>query len=123
VRNEDRLTRCEANDESLMPAASKVVRQYARYYACAFNLDIARPVLERAPYLSVVTGRTTILCIGLNRAATACPDQSTYNDRGNVDLFHSQYTSRRCLSVTAELCLNHGLAAARGSREATQLYN
>jgi hypothetical protein len=25
---------------------------------------------------------------GLNRAATACPDQGTYNDRGNVDPFH-----------------------------------
>jgi hypothetical protein len=57
---------------------------------------------------------------GLNRAATAGPDQGTYNDRGNVDPFHKQFISRRCLSVTAELCLNHGLTAARSCREATQ---
>jgi len=103
-----------------MPAASEVIRQYARYYAFAFNLDIARPVFERTPDLTVVTGRTTVLPRGLNRAATACPDQGTYNDRGNVDPFHRQYISRRCLSVTAELCLNHGLTAARSCREATQ---
>ncbi len=66
-----------------MPAASEVVRQYARYYTFAFNLDIARPVFERAPDLTVVAGRTTVLPRGLNRAATGCPDQGTYNDRGN----------------------------------------
>ena len=84
-----------------MPAASEVVRQYARYYAFAFNLDIVRPVFERPPDLTVVPGRITALPSELNRAATACPDQGTYNDRGNVDPFHKQYSSRRCLSVTA----------------------
>ena len=71
-----------------MPAASEVVRQYARYYAFAFNLDIARPVFERAPDLTVVTGRTTVLPRGLNRAATGCRDQGTGNERGNVDPSH-----------------------------------
>jgi len=71
-----------------MPAASEVLCQYARYYAFAFNLNIARPVFERAPDLAVVAGRTTVLPRGLNRAATGCPDQGTYNDRGNVDPFH-----------------------------------
>ena len=78
-----------------MPAASEVVRQQARYYAFAFNLDIARPVFERAPDLTVVPGRTPIVPRGLIRAPTACPDQGTYNDRGNVDPFHRQYTYRR----------------------------
>ena len=103
-----------------MPVAIEVVRQYARYYAFAFNLDIARPIFEREPDLTVVPSRTTVLRGGLNRAATGCPDQCTYNDRGNMDPFHVKCISRRCLSVTAELCLNHGLAAARSSREATQ---
>jgi hypothetical protein len=71
-----------------MPAASEVVRQYARYYAFALNLDIARSVFERAPDLTVVPGRITVLLRGRNRAATACPDQGTCNDRGNVDPFH-----------------------------------
>jgi hypothetical protein len=70
-----------------MPAAGKVVRQYARNYTCTFNLDIARPVFERAPDL-IVPGRTTVLPRGLNRAATGCPDQGKYNDCGNVDPFH-----------------------------------
>ena len=72
-----------------MRATREVVREYARYYAFAFNLDIARPVFERAPDWTVVTGRTTVLPRGLNRAATGCPDQCTYNDRGNMDPFHS----------------------------------
>jgi hypothetical protein len=71
-----------------MPAASEVVRQYALYYAFAFNLDIARPVFERAPDWTIVNGRNTVLLRGWNCAATACPDQGTYNDRGNVDPFH-----------------------------------
>ena len=71
-----------------MPAASEVIIEYARYYAFVFNLDIARPVFERAPDWTVVTGRTTVLLRGLNRTATGCPDQGTYNDRGNVDPFH-----------------------------------
>jgi hypothetical protein len=106
-----------------MSAACEVVREDARYYACAFNLDIARPVFERALDLTVVTGRTPVVPRGLNRAPTACPDEGTYNDRSNVDPFHRQYTSRRCLSVTTELCLNYGLAAALSSREATQRPN
>jgi len=80
-----------------MPAAGEVIREYARYYSCAFNLDIARPVFERAPDWTVVTGRTAVLPRGLNRAAAACPDQGTYNDRGNVDPFH-RYCIFRCLS-------------------------
>lgn len=92
VQNKDRLTRCQADDESLMPAATKVVRQYACYYAFAFNLDIARPVLERACDLTVVTRRATILTRGLKRAITACADQGTYNDRGNEDPFHNVIT-------------------------------
>jgi hypothetical protein len=52
---------------------------------------------------------------GLNRAATGCPDHSTYNDCGNVDPFHRQCIFRRCLSVAAELCLNHGLAFSRSN--------
>jgi hypothetical protein len=71
-----------------MPAASEVVLQYARYYAFAFDLDIARPVFERAPDWTIVNGRNTVFPRRLNRAATACPDQGTYNDRGNVDPFH-----------------------------------
>lgn len=76
-----------------MPAARAVIREYARYYAFAFNLDIARSVLERAPDWTVVTGRTAALPRGLNLAAKGCPDQGTYNDRGNVDPFH-----RYCIS-------------------------
>jgi hypothetical protein len=72
-----------------MPAASEVVRQYAGYYAFAFNLDIARPVFERAPDWTVVADRTTVWRRELNRTATGCPAQGTYNDRGNVDPFHS----------------------------------
>ena len=103
-----------------MPAASEVVCQYARYYAFALNLDITRPVFERAPDWAVVTGRNPVVPGGLNRAPTACPDQGTKNDRDNVDPFHRQCISRRFLSVTAELCLNRYLAATRSSREATQ---
>lgn len=69
-----------------MPAAGEVIREYARYYAFAFNLDIARSVFERAPDWTVATG--TVLPRGLNRAATGCPDQGTYNDRNNVNPFH-----------------------------------
>ena len=71
-----------------MPAAREVICEYARHYAFAFNLDIARPVFERAPDGTVVPARTTFLPRGLNRAATGCPDQGTYNERGNVDPFH-----------------------------------
>jgi hypothetical protein len=42
-----------------MPAALKVVFQYARYDACAFNLDITLPVFERAPDLTIVNGYNT----------------------------------------------------------------
>ena len=103
-----------------MPAASEVICQYARYYAFALNLDITRSVFERAPDWAVVSGRNPVVARGLNRAATACPDQGTKNDRDNVDPFHRQCISRRFLSVTAELCLNRYLAATRSSREATQ---
>jgi hypothetical protein len=72
-----------------MPAARQVICEDARYYACAFNLDIARPVFERAPDRTVVTGRTNVLPRGLTRAATRRPDEGTYNGRGNVDPFHS----------------------------------
>ena len=78
VHNKDRLTGCEADDESLMPAASEVVRQEACYSAFAFNLDIARSVFERAPDLTVVRNRTT----------TACPDQGKQNNGSNEDPFH-----------------------------------
>jgi hypothetical protein len=71
-----------------MSAASEVVREYARYHAFAFNLDIARSVFERAPDWTVVTGRTTVLPRRLNRAVTGRPDQDTYNDGGNIDPFH-----------------------------------
>jgi hypothetical protein len=70
-----------------MPAAGVVVGEYASYYAFAFNLNIACPVFECAPE-TVVTGPTPILRRGLKRAATRCPDQDTYNDRGNVGSFH-----------------------------------
>jgi hypothetical protein len=93
-----------------MPAASEVVRQYARYHAFAFNLDIARPVFERAPDLTVVPGRITVLLRGLNRAATAGPDQGTYNDR-NVDPFHKQYISRRSSVRVANAMFSDDLAA------------
>jgi len=89
-----------------MPAAGEVVRQYARYYAFAFNLDIASPVFEGAADLIVVPSRTTILPRGLTRAAKACPDQGTYNDRCNVDPFHTYCISRRCQSVVDELLRN-----------------
>ena len=71
-----------------MPAAGEVVRDYPRYYAFAFNLDIARPVFERAPNFTVIPGRTIVLPRGLNRAATGCPDQGKYSDCGNLDPFH-----------------------------------
>ena len=85
-----------------MPAAIEVVRQHARYYAFALNLDIARLVFERAPDLTVVPSRANVLQRGLTRAATACPDQGTYNDCCNVDQFHRYCLSRRCQSVLAE---------------------
>jgi hypothetical protein len=75
-----------------MPAAIKVVVQYARYYAFVFNLDIARPVFERAPGWTVAVDRTTIwrqeLNCMTNCMTTGCPAQGTYNDCGNVDPFH-----------------------------------
>jgi len=73
-----------------MPTASEVVRQYARYYAAAFDLDIARPVFEGPADLTIVTGRITVLPRRLNCAAAANPDQSTYNDRGDVEPFQWQ---------------------------------
>jgi hypothetical protein len=85
-----------------MPAASEVVRQYARYYSFAFNLDIASPVFERAPDLTVVPSRTNGLPRGLTRAATACPDQGAYNDCCQVNPFHRYCISRRSQSVVAE---------------------
>lgn len=85
-----------------MRAARAVIREYARYDAFAFNLDIARPVFERATDWTVVPGRTSVLRRGLNRAAAARPNQGTYNDCGNVDPFHRYCISLRCLSVTAE---------------------
>ena len=71
-----------------MPAAREVIREYARYYTFAFNLDIARPVFERAPDLTIVTGRTTVLPRSLNRAATGRPDHGTYKHGGDVNPFH-----------------------------------
>ena len=103
-----------------MPATRKVVREYARYYAFAFNLNIARPVFERAPDWTVVTGGTTVLPRRLNRAAAACPDQGTYQDRSDVDPFDSQCISQLCLRVTAKLYLNQGIVSALNSRPATQ---
>jgi hypothetical protein len=58
VRNKDCLTRCEANDEPLMPAPGQVVGENARYYTLTFNLNIARPVFESVCDLSIVTGQT-----------------------------------------------------------------
>ncbi len=105
-----------------MPAASEIVCQYARYYAFAFNLNITRPVFERAPDWTIVPGLNPILLRGLSRAATARPNQGAYNERGNVDPFHRQCISRRCLSVTAELYLNRHLAAAEFSRSNPTIY-
>jgi hypothetical protein len=61
VCNQDGLTGCQANDESLMPAASEVICQHTRYYAFTFNLYITRPVFERAPELTVVASRSAIV--------------------------------------------------------------
>ena len=61
VRNKDRLTRCEANNESLMPAASEVICQHTSYYALTLNLYITRPVFERAPELTVVASQGAIV--------------------------------------------------------------
>jgi hypothetical protein len=119
VRNQDRLTGFEANDESLMPAAGEVIREYASYYAFAFNLNIARPVFERAPDWTIVAGRTTALPRGVNRAVTGCPDQGTYKNLGNVDSLHSQVYLPTS-SEPAESCLSHRLAAPLSFDEATQ---
>jgi hypothetical protein len=78
-----------------MPAAREVIREYAYYYAFVFNLDIARPGFERTPDWAIVTGRNPAVPRWLNCAATACPDQGTYNDCGNMDPFHRQCISQR----------------------------
>ena len=69
-----------------MPTASEVICEYTSYYSCVFNLNIARPVLEGAADWTVVT----ILLRGLDRTTAGCPDQSTYNERSNVDSLNSQ---------------------------------
>jgi hypothetical protein len=75
VRNKDRLARRQANNEPLMPAASEVVRQNARYLAFPFNLDITRPRFECARDFTVVTGRNSFVSSQLPRATSGCPDQ------------------------------------------------
>ena len=72
-----------------MRAAREVIREYARYYAVAFNLNIARPIFERTPNCIVLRRRTALLSISLKRAAANCPDEDTHNNRGYVDPFHS----------------------------------
>jgi len=62
VHDKDGLTRSEPHDESLMPAAGEIVREYARHYPFSFNLDIARPVFECAPDSGVVSNRRLVAC-------------------------------------------------------------
>jgi len=87
-----------------MPAASNVVRQYARNYTFAFNLDIARPVFERAPDGAIVTccarvlhrllnGYTSVRPGRLKHIAAAYPEQGIYKESGNVERSHKQCIS------------------------------
>ena len=73
VRNKYCLTRCEPNDEPLMPAAIKVIRQDARYFSFAFNLDIARPIFKCTPYCAVIG--CNLVVVGWLGRATANPGQ------------------------------------------------
>jgi len=61
VRDEYCLAGSEANDEPLMAAALQVIRQNVRYYAFAFDLNIARPIFEGAPYFAVLISRNPIV--------------------------------------------------------------
>jgi len=85
VRDEHRLTRRELNDESLMPAAIKVVRQDTSDYSFALDLNVARPFGKR-------TTELIILRRGSNDAPAACGDQRTDDERDNEDTFHSEST-------------------------------
>jgi hypothetical protein len=117
-----------------MPAAVQVVREYARHYASTFTLNVARPVFESASDWTVITICTPVLlgwlngcsavgARGLNHAATANPEQGTYNEGDNMESFHRRSISRRYLSVIAELSLNQGLAIMHSFRKATQRRN
>jgi len=69
VSNKDRLTRSEADNESLVLSSAAVVRQYPSDHALAFDLYIAGPVLEGAPDRIVINRRSPIA--GLKRAAAS----------------------------------------------------
>ena len=71
-----------------MPAVREIVIQYACNNTFAFNLNTTLSAAERAPDGTVVTAHNPVLPGRLNRAATGCPDQSTYHNRGNVCQFH-----------------------------------
>jgi hypothetical protein len=64
VCNKERLARSETDDETLMPAASEVVCQYALYDSFAFNLDVPLFLFERAGNCAVVSGRTSVVTRG-----------------------------------------------------------
>jgi hypothetical protein len=72
-----------------MPAASEIVREYARYHAFILHLNITCPAVECARDWTVA-GRKPTLPRGLNPVSTACPDQGIYNERDNVNPFHNQ---------------------------------
>lgn len=109
VRNEERLTRCQANNESLMPATIQVVRENARDDTFPFDLYIACPVFEGPPDCTIITnyslvlprrlnGRRLIGLRGLNHGGTSCPEESAYDERSNVNLFDIQFIPRKKLN-------------------------
>ncbi|HKS27933.1 MAG TPA: hypothetical protein VJS44_08945 [Pyrinomonadaceae bacterium] len=105
VRDKERLTRCQANNESLMPATIQVVRENARDDTFPFDLYIAYPVFEGPPDCTIIINYSLVLLRplngcrlirlgGLKRGSASCPEQSAYDKRSNVNLFDIQFIPR-----------------------------
>ena len=75
-----------------MPRLGKIVRQYSRHQAFAFDLYTAHLRIERASDRTIIKSDPVALG-GLTRAATACANQGAQKKRGNVNPFHRRYIS------------------------------
>jgi len=83
-----------------MPRFGKIVRQYSRHHAFAFDLYAACLRIERASDRTII-GEPAAL-EGLTRAATASANQGAQKKRGNVNPFHRRYVSRKYECVRRE---------------------
>ena len=103
VCNQQRLSRCKLNDESLVSRSVHIVRQNANHRTLAFDLYVACTTRKRATDGAVVVRRRTPFSSGIVTGARDEDDRQHGHNRFDEDRFRPRpagdVTEDRCIQL------------------------